>query len=252
MRPFTFFTLFLGLALAQTPLGPVPTRDVHALLWHPSGALLLGHHDGIVLWNNSTSQDLVRRRDWDAMNLAWGGERLIAAGHWILAESRDLKRFRDLKPKGLPALDLHAYTIDPRKPQVHYALEATYGYLRSQDGGQSFAKLPAQGLPKAGMAFLLVDQKGRIWASLMESGLFVSEDGGRSFRPIPTPDPAPGPLALSPSGTLYLGGQLGIWQRTEVGWRRLWQGTVLALAAHPQQEGLLAWVDGKGTLWQGR
>ncbi|RTI14298.1 S-layer protein, partial [Thermus scotoductus] len=67
-----------------------------------------------------------------------------------------------------------------------------------------------------------------------------------------TPDPAPGPLALSPSGTLYLGGQLGIWQRTEVGWRRLWQGTVLALAAHPQQEGLLAWVDGKGTLWQGR
>lgn len=31
MRPLTF-TLFLGLALAQTPLGPVPTRDVHVLL----------------------------------------------------------------------------------------------------------------------------------------------------------------------------------------------------------------------------
>ncbi|WP_038071340.1 WD40/YVTN/BNR-like repeat-containing protein [Thermus scotoductus] len=252
MRPFTFFTLFLGLALAQTPLGPVPTRDVHALLWHPSGALLLGHHDGIVLWNNSTSQDLVRRRDWDAMNLAWGGERLIAAGHWILAESRDLKRFRDLRPKGLPALDLHAYAIDPRKPEVHYTLEATYGYFRSRDGGQTWAKLPARGLPKAGMAFFLVDQKGRLWASLMERGLFLSEDGGESFRPIPSPDPAPGPLALSPSGTLYLGGKLGLWQRTEAGWRRIWQGAVLALAAHPQEEGLLAWVDERGTLWQGR
>ena len=106
-------------------------------MWHPSGALLLGHHDGIVAWNNSTPQDLVRRQDWDAMNLAWRGERLIAAGHWILAESRDLKRFRDLRPKGLPALDLHAYAIDPRKPEVHYTLEATYGYFRSRDGGQT-------------------------------------------------------------------------------------------------------------------
>ena len=90
MRPFTFFTLFLGLALAQTPLGPVPTRDVHALLWHPSGALLLGHHDGIVLWNNSTSQDLVRRRDWDAMNLAWGV--LIWAGlHFRHRDASELR-----------------------------------------------------------------------------------------------------------------------------------------------------------------
>ena len=104
MRPFTFFTLFLGLALAQTPLGPVPTRDVHALLWHPSGALLLGHHDGIVAWKNSTPQDLVRRRDWDAMNLAWDGTRLIAAGHRILAESRDPKRLPALRPQGLPPL----------------------------------------------------------------------------------------------------------------------------------------------------
>ncbi|MFD3006499.1 MULTISPECIES: hypothetical protein [Thermus] len=79
MRLLTF-ALFLGMALAQTPLGPVPTRDVHALLWHSSGALLLGHHDGIVAWYNATPQDLVRR-DWDAMNLAWGGERLIASGH---------------------------------------------------------------------------------------------------------------------------------------------------------------------------
>ncbi|WP_243090728.1 WD40/YVTN/BNR-like repeat-containing protein [Thermus neutrinimicus] len=251
MRPLTL-TLFLGLALAQTPLGPVPTRDVHALLWHPSGVLLLGHHDGIVAWTNGAPRDLVRRRDWDAMNLAWDGRRLIVAGHWVLAESRDLQRFRDLRPKGLPALDLHAYAIDPRKPEVHYALEATYGYFRSQDGGQTWARLTARGLPKVGMAFFLVDLKGRLWASLLERRLFLSEDGGKSFRPIPAPDPVPGPLALSPSGVLYLGGKLGLWQQTERGWRRLWQGTVLALAAHPQEEGLLAWVDARGTLWRGR
>lgn len=208
MHPLTLL-LALGFALAQTPLGPVPTRDVHALLWHPSGALFLGHHDGIVLWDTSTPQHLVRRRDWDAMNLAWDGKRLLVAGHWVYAESRDLKRFRHPKPRGLPALDLHAYAIDPKRPEVHYTLEATHGYFQSQDGG-------------------------------------------KSFRPIPSPDPAPGPLALSPSGTLYLGGQLGLWLQTETGWRRLWQGTVLALAAHPQQEGLLAWVDGQGPLWQGR
>lgn len=77
MRPLALL-LTLGLALAQTSLGPVPTRDVHALLWHPSGALLLGHHDGIVLWNNSTPQDVVRRRDWDAMN--WPG---TAGASWL-------------------------------------------------------------------------------------------------------------------------------------------------------------------------
>ncbi|WP_114313924.1 WD40/YVTN/BNR-like repeat-containing protein [Thermus caldifontis] len=251
MRPLTLL-LALGFALAQTPLGPVPTRDVHALLWHPSGALFLGHHDGIVLWDTSTPQHLVRRRDWDAMNLAWDGKRLLVAGHWVYAESRDLKRFRDLKPKGLPALDLHAYAIDPKRPEVHYVLEATHGYFRSQDGGQTWSKLPARGLPKGGMAFFLVDQRGRLWASLMERGLFLSEDGGETFRPISSPDPAPGPLALSPSGTLYLGGKLGLWRRTEAGWRRIWQGAVLALAAHPQEEDLLAWVDERGTLWQGR
>lgn len=102
------------------------------------------------------------------------------------------------------------------------------------------------------MAFLLVDHRGQLFASLMEKGLYLSGDGGQSFRPLSSPDPAPGPLALSPSGALYLGGQLGLWLQTETGWRRLWQGTVLALAAHPREEGLLAWVDGKGTLWQGR
>ncbi|MFD3006500.1 hypothetical protein [Thermus tengchongensis] len=69
---------------------------------------------------------------------------------------------------------------------------------------------------------------------------YGSKDGGESFRPIPSPDPAPGPLALSPSDTLYLGGKLSLWRRTEAGWRRIWQGGVLALAAHPQVEGLLA------------
>lgn len=70
------------------------------------------------------------------MNLAWDGRRLLVAGHWILAESQGLKRFRHLKPRGLPALDLHAYAVDPKRLQVHDTLEATHGYFQSQDGGK--------------------------------------------------------------------------------------------------------------------
>lgn len=179
------------------------------------------------------------------MSLALEGDRLLAAGHWVLAESRDGGRgWRNLRPQGLPALDLHGYAV---RPGLHFALEATYGYALSRDGGKRFTLVAPKGLPKAGMAAMaFVDNI--LYVAPMGKGLYQSQDEGKSFSPVTTPEAEVYALAAG-AGGFYLGGKGGLWQRTAVGWKRLWAGTVLALAAHPQSPSRLVWIDEKGRVW---
>ena len=123
-----------GMSMA---LGQVTTRDAHALALLPSGEILFGHHDGLQRFDGGTQNwlNLIRRSNWDAMNLTWDGERLIVAGHEVYAASSDLKTFRDLSPQGLSGLDIHGYAVSPTNPQRHYLWEARSGLYTSQDGG---------------------------------------------------------------------------------------------------------------------
>lgn len=241
--------LLLGLqALAQTPVGQVATRDAHALLWLPDGRLLFGHHDGIQVSKDAgrTWEDLVRKAGFDAMALVLDGPRILAAGHWVLSESQDGGRtWRNLRPKGLPAMDLHGYAASGGR---HLALEATHGYFLSQDGGKTFSAISPKGLPKAGLAAMAF-QGETLYVAPLGQGLYQSQDGGQTFTPVPAPEKEVYALAVG-ADTLYLGGKTGLWRRTPVGWKRLWLGTVLALAAHPVEAGRLVFIDGQGRVWR--
>lgn len=103
----------------------------------------------------------------------------------MLAESQEGgKAWRNLRPQGLPAMDLHGYAA---AGGLHVALEATHGYFVSEDGGQIFKPTAPKGLPKANMA-AMVFQGRTLYVAPMGQGLYQSPDGGQTFTQVPTPE----------------------------------------------------------------
>jgi photosystem II stability/assembly factor-like uncharacterized protein len=163
------------------------TPDYHSLLVARGDAnhILLGTHAGLY-----ESRD--GGRGWrrtalvgqDAMNLAGsGGKTVWTAGHNVFAKSTDNgATWVDVRPDGLPSLDLHGFAVDPRDPQTLYAAIAGQGLYRSNDAGQSFELVTGE-VGGAVMA-LAVTADGRILAGDMEQGLLVSNDVGKSWKPV--------------------------------------------------------------------
>lgn len=186
------FPALLGLVLALAGLGvgaaaaELPgTPDYHSLLVSPADArqLVLGTHEGLF-----RSRD--GGRTWaraelggkDAMNLARSGPRTMwAAGHNVLARSVDGgASWQDVRPEGLPSLDLHGFAADPRSPQSLYAAVAGEGLYRSRDGGRSFSLVSrAVGGSVFGLAVL---RDGTILAGDVKRQLILtSRDGGKTW-----------------------------------------------------------------------
>jgi photosystem II stability/assembly factor-like uncharacterized protein len=163
------------------------TPDYHSLLVAPSDPqhVWLGTHAGLY---ESTDGGRNWRRGalegQDAMNLARGeGDTVWAAGHEVFAKSTDGGRtWTDVRPEGLPSLDLHGFTVDPNESQTLYAAVAGQGLYRSRDAGQSF-ELVTKDVGGAVMA-LAVTPDGRILAGDMQQGLLVSSDAGKSWTPV--------------------------------------------------------------------
>jgi len=161
------------------------TPDYHSLLVNPSNpwSLILGTHQGLYVSGDGG-------RHWrfdslsgsDAMNLARPAGRTIwLAGHGVFKKSADAgASWVDVRPNGLPGLDIHGFAVDPRRPATLYAALAGQGLYRSADGGRSFA-LASRDVGGAVMA-LAVLPDGRILAADMQQGLLVSRDGGRSWQ----------------------------------------------------------------------
>jgi photosystem II stability/assembly factor-like uncharacterized protein len=158
------------------------TPDYHSLLVSPSDPerLTLGTHNGLYVSSDGG-------RHWrfaalpgdDAMNLARPtGETVWLAGHQVFKRSRDGgATWSDVRPSGLPGLDIHGFAVDPRDPSTLYAAIAGQGLYRSTDGGGSFA-LVSRSVGGSVMA-LAVMPDGRILAGDMERGLLASRDGTR-------------------------------------------------------------------------
>lgn len=209
--------------LVRDPSAPVAwtrfgTADVHALAFAgDSSRLLFGHHDGLL-----ASQDGGRswrpagpRQDAMAVDPAGDGS-LMIAGHEVFLESRDEGRTWTPVRTDLPSLDIHGFTRDPATPDRVWAVVAGMGLWASEDGGATFANVYPEDLAAP------VAAGGRIFA-LGPRGPLASEDGGRTFIPLGSPELFPvAALAATPDGgTLVAGGPGGLSRSTDGG--RTWQ-----------------------------
>lgn len=164
------------------------TSDYHSLLVAPADPeeLLLGTHQGLYRSRDGGRSWSHETLSGDAMNLARpSADTLWAAGHELLAKSVDGgETWVDVRPSGLPGLDIHGFAVDPRDPRTLFAAVAGRGLYRSRDGGRSFAPVSSDVGP--GAMALAVTPDGRILAGEMQQGLMMSADDGRSWsRELP-------------------------------------------------------------------
>ncbi len=161
------------------------TPDYHSLLVNPSNSqkLMLGTHVGLYVSSDGG-------RHWrfdalsgdDAMNLARpAGATVWLAGHQVFKKSGDGgATWSDVRPAGLPSLDIHGFAVDPRNASILYAAVAGQGLYRSGDGGRSFSLASDQ--VGGNVMALAVLPDGRILAGDMQQGLLESSDGGASWK----------------------------------------------------------------------
>jgi photosystem II stability/assembly factor-like uncharacterized protein len=169
----------------QSPAALPDTPDYHSLLVAPTDAssLVLGTHNGLYRsTDGGKTWDQASLAGQDAMNLARAKQGVVwAAGHNVLAKSEDGgQSWQDVRPDGLPGLDVHGFAVDPRDPRTLYAAIAGQGLFRSNDGGRLFGPISREVGP--GVMALAVTPDGRILAGEMEQGLMVSADAGRTWK----------------------------------------------------------------------
>ena len=107
-----------------------------------------------------------------------------------------------------------ALAVDRRNAEVIYAGQSLGQVLRSRDGGRTFA-LASTGLAGAGVHGLAQDARGTLYVWLRGGGLFSSDDGASSWKPVDTGEAfrrsgvesGQGTLVADPRrpGRLYLG-----------------------------------------------
>jgi photosystem II stability/assembly factor-like uncharacterized protein len=159
------------------------TPDYHSLLVAPSDPkhLLLGTHAGLYeSTNGGRDWERVALEGQDAMNLARSEDETVwTAGHNVFAKSSDGGiNWTDVRPDGLPSLDIHGFAVDPRDRTL-WAAVAGEGLYRT-DGGVSF-ELVSKDVGGAVTA-LAVTPAGRLLAGDMGQGLLTSENGGKDWR----------------------------------------------------------------------
>lgn len=176
------------------------TPDYHALLVSPTDArkITLGTHAGLY---ESTDGG----RSWrpgqlsgnDAMNLVRTADGTVwAAGHNVLFRSSDGgSTWEEVRPSGLPNLDLHGFAVDTRDGETLYAAAAGEGLYRSRDRGRTFSAVSTEvGGSVFGLGIL---PTGRLLAADSERGMLASDDGGESWR-VMLLEPVVG-LAVNPA-----------------------------------------------------
>lgn len=160
------------------------TPDYHSLLVSPASSveLTLGTHNG--LYRSSDGGRTWRASGLsssDAMNLVQTKQATLwLAGHEVLKKSTDGgNSWNDVRPAGLPGLDVHGFAAQPNQPKVLYAAIAGQGLYRSTNGGESFAGASTTVGPA--VMGLAVTPSGTVFAADMQRGLVASTNGGSSW-----------------------------------------------------------------------
>lgn len=209
-------------AAAWSRLG---TADVHSLAFigDDPQRLLFGHHGGVLSSSDGgrTWQPLSTRSDAMSLGAAADGS-IVVAGHEVLAASRDGGRTWEDIPAALPSLDIHGFARDPGDPSRMWAYLATGGLWESRDGGGTWEIVQQENVlvPVA----VRVAGGARLFG-VNVNGIASSDDGGRTWRGVSTPDiyPILG-LAGPPDGSVLIAaGQRGLARSDDGGasWSRL-------------------------------
>jgi photosystem II stability/assembly factor-like uncharacterized protein len=209
-------------AVAPPPVGLPHTPDYHSLLVDPTdpGRILLGTHVGIYeSTNGGRSWTFAKLEGDDAMNLVQTSQSTIwLAGHNVFKRTTDGgATWQDVRPDGLPGLDIHGFAADPTDPSVLYAAVAGEGLYRSEDGGRTFEQV-SEGVGPA-VYGLAVTPRGRVLAA-DQRGVLASDDGGTKWTFL-LEDGSVG-LAVNPDDpdTILAGGR---WLERSTNGGRTWQ-----------------------------
>jgi len=223
---------------SQTPWTRFGTQDVHSLAFaDPSGSkVLFGHHGGL-----SSSTD--GGRTWsalsvrdDAMSVAPASDgSIVIAGHEVLVASRDGGASWSPVQADLPSLDIHGFTRDPADPARMWAYLATGGLWESTDHGAHWARVRQDNI-----LFPLAVGGGAETRLLGvdATGLAASDDGGRTWGPLSTPETYPmTALAATADGRIVYAGSPDALYRSEDGggtWSKTgYLGSAFAIATTP-------------------
>jgi photosystem II stability/assembly factor-like uncharacterized protein len=222
-------------ASSATPWSRLGTEDVHSLAFvgEDTSRLLFGHHGGISASSDGgrSWQTLGTRSDAMSLGAATDGS-IVIAGHEVFAASRDDGRTWDDIATNLPSLDIHGFARDPGDPARMWAYLATGGLWESRDGGGSWEQVQQDNvlLPVAAAT-----PAGTRLFGVTVDGLAASDDGGRTWRGMATPDIYPiASLAAAADGSVLVAGGAGALARSDDGgatWSKIpFEGQPAAIA----------------------
>lgn len=201
------------------------TEDVHSLAFigDDPNRLLFGHHEGI---SESTDggrswQSLGTRSDAMSLGAASDGS-IVIAGHEVFAASRDDGQTWADIPAALPTRDIHGFARDPSDPARMWAYLATGGLWESRDGGVSWEQVQQENILSP---IAVPSSSGTRLFGLTVNGVATSDDSGRSWRPVASPDlyPIASFAATADGSVLVAGGPTGLARSDDGGasWTKL-------------------------------
>jgi photosystem II stability/assembly factor-like uncharacterized protein len=200
------------------PWSRLGTQDVHALAFvgDDPDRLLFGHHGGISASTDGgrTWQPLGARFDAMSLGAAPDGS-IVIAGHEVFAASRDDGRTWENIPAALPSLDFHGFARDPGDPARMWAYLATGGLWESRDTGVTWERVHQENV----LFPVAVQTAGptRLFG-VTAGGLAASDDGGRTWRSVATPELYPiASLAATREGSVLVAGGPGGLARSDDG-----------------------------------
>lgn len=230
-------------ATAWSRLG---TEDVHALSFvgNDPNRLLFGHHGGILSSSDGGRNWQPQATRSDAMSLGAASDgSVVIAGHDVLAESRDGGRTWQDIAASLPSLDIHGFTRDPGDPARIWAYLATGGLWESRDAGVTWERVLQENVlfPVAATT-----PSGTRLFGVMANGLAISDDGGRTWRNVASPElyPIASLAATSDGAVLVAAGPDGLARSGDggVSWSKLpfdGQAAAIAVTAGGRSVGLV-------------
>lgn len=195
------------------------TQDIHSLAFvdNDPSRLLFGHHGGVLsTTDGGRSWSSLPVRD-DAMSTSPGADgSVVIAGHNVFAASRDRGSTWSPIVADLPSLDIHGFSRDPGDPARMWAYLATGGLWESRDFGLRWERVREDNVL---FPLAVRGPSGTRLIGVDASGLVASDDGGRSWSSLTSPETFPmTALAATPDGqVLYAGSQTGLFRSRDGG-----------------------------------